>query len=179
MLIDIIFAVCMVIAILKGFQKGLVVAIFSIVAFIIGLAAALKLSTVVAGYLKDSISVSAKWLPFISFVLVFLGVILLVRMGAKMIEKTLQVAMLGWVNRLGGIIFYAVLYLLILSIFLFYAQKLQLLQPSTIQSSLTYSFVQPWGPKVINGIGNFIPFFKDMFADLEAFFTGISNKIGH
>ena len=179
MLIDFIFGILMVIACFKGYQKGLILAVFSIIAFIIGLAAALKLSTVVADRLKDSISVSAKWLPFISFVVVFFVVVLLVRWGGKLIEKTFQVAMLGWLNRIGGIIFFAALYIIIFSIFLFYAEKLQLIKPSVIQRSVTYSFVQPWGPKVIDGFGNIIPIFKDMFAHLEEFFSGISNKIAH
>lgn len=179
MLIDLIFAACMVFAIIKGYQKGLILAVFSIIAFIIGLAAALKLSAVVAGYLKDSVSVSAQWLPFISFALVFLLVVLLVRWGGKLIEKTFQVVLLGWLNRIGGIIFYAALYIIILSVFLFYAQKLHLLQPSAIDSSQTYHFVQPWGPKLLDGLGSVIPFFKDMFAQLESFFDGISNKISH
>jgi membrane protein required for colicin V production len=179
MLIDLTFAAIIVLAIFKGYQKGLVLAFFSIVAFIIGLAAALKLSTVVADYLKTSVSVSAKWLPFIAFVLVFFGVVLLVRLGAKIIEKAFQTVLLGWLNRLGGIIFYAALYLIILSIFVFYAEKLQLLQASTIQSSLTYKLIQPLGPIVMDNIGKLIPPFKDMFTDLEDFFNSISNKIQH
>ncbi len=179
MLIDFIFAVIIVIACIKGYQRGLILAVFSIIAFIIGLAAALKLSTVVADHMKDSISVSAKWLPFISFVVVFFVVILLVRWGGKLIEKTFQVVLLGWLNRIGGIVFFATLYIIIFSIFLFYAEKLQLLKPSVIDSSLTYHFVQPWGPKVIDGFGNIIPVFKDMFAQLEDFFSGLSNKIPH
>ncbi|HMC99663.1 MAG TPA: CvpA family protein, partial [Ferruginibacter sp.] len=106
MLIDIIFAILLVLAVLKGYKKGLVLAVFSIIAFIIGLAAALKLSAAVAGWLKGSISISAKWLPFISFALVFLIVVLLVHWGGKLIERSFQMAMLGWVNRLGGIVFY-------------------------------------------------------------------------
>ncbi|MFZ1856027.1 MAG: CvpA family protein, partial [Chitinophagaceae bacterium] len=51
MLIDLIFAVILVLAILKGYQRGLVIGLFSLVAVIIGLAAAMKLSTVVAGYI--------------------------------------------------------------------------------------------------------------------------------
>ena len=179
MLIDLIFAVLMVIACFKGYTRGLIIAVFSIIAFIIGLAAALKLSTVVADRMKDSVSVSAKWLPFISFVVVFFVVVLLVRWGGKLIEKSFQVIMLGWLNRIGGIIFFAALYIIIFSIFLFYAEKLQLIKPSVIQSSVTYNFVQPWGPKVIDGFGNIIPIFKDMFARLEEFFSGISNKIAH
>jgi membrane protein required for colicin V production len=179
MLIDLIFAALIILAIFKGYQKGLILAVFSIIAFIIGLAAALKLSTVVADYLKTSVSVSAKWLPFIAFALVFFLVVLLVRLGAKLIEKTFQAVLLGWLNRIGGILLYALLYLIILSIFVFYAEKLQLLQPAAIQSSITYKFIQPWGPAVMNNIGRLIPPFKDMFTQLGDFFNSISNKIQH
>lgn len=179
MLIDFTFAALLILAIIKGYQKGFIIAIFSILAFIIGLAAALKLSTAVAAYLKDSISISAKWLPFIAFALVFFAVIILVRLGAKLIERTFQAVMLGWLNRIGGILLYAALYLIILSIFIFYAEKLQLLQPEAINSSQTYHFIQPWGPKVMDNFGRLIPVFKDMFTDLGDFFNSLSNKIQH
>ena len=179
MLIDIIAAILMVIACLRGYQKGLILAIFSILAYIVGLAAALKLSAVVAGYLEGSMNISSKWLPFVSFIAVFLITVLLVRWGGKLIERSIQLVLLGWINRLGGIILFAVLYLIILSIFVFYAEKLQLLQPAMIRSSQTYAFIQPWGPKVINGLGNIIPIFKDLFVQLESFFNGISNKVLH
>lgn len=177
MLIDFVLAVLLIIAIFKGYQKGLIIGVFSVIAFVVGLAAALKLSTVVAERLQDSVTVSAKWLPFIAFALVFLVVLLLVRLGAKLVEKTFQVALLGWVNRLGGILLYTALYLIILSIFLFYAEKLQLLQASAIESSQTYPFVQPWGPKVIDNFGSIVPFFKDMFTELGSFFSSLSDKI--
>jgi membrane protein required for colicin V production len=179
MLIDLIFAVLLVIAIIKGYQKGLVIALFSIIAFIIGLAAALKLSVVAATYLKDSVNISAKWLPFVAFLIVFIAVVLLIRLGGKLIEKAFQVILLGWLNRVGGIILYAVIYTIIFSIFLFYAEKLQLVQSSVIRSSQTYAFIQPWGPEVINGFGKLIPIFKDMFTELESFFGSVSNKISH
>jgi membrane protein required for colicin V production len=179
MLIDLIFAVMIVVAIFKGYQKGLILAAFSIIAFIVGLAAALKLSAIVAAWLKDSIAVSAKWLPFIAFVLVFFAVVLLIRLGARLVEKAFQAVLLGWVNRIGGILLYALLYLIILSIFIFYAEKLQLLQPATIQSSVTYSFIEPWGPKLMDNIGTLVPIFKDMFMQLGDFFNSLSNKIPH
>jgi len=178
-MIDVIFAVIIVIACIKGYQKGLIIALFSLVAFIIGLAAALKLSAVVAGWLNGSANISAKWLPFISFAVVFFVVVLLVRWGGKLIEKTFEMVLLGWVNRLGGIIFYAALYIIIFSVFLFYADKIHLLKPETIKASQTYSFVQPWGRVVIDNFGKVIPLFKDMFTDLETFFGTVGNKIQH
>jgi len=177
MLLDLIFAVIILLAIIKGYQRGLIVGIFSLVAVIIGLAAALKLSTVVAGYIGKAVKVSDQWLPVISFAVVFLIIVVLIRLVAKMIEKTAEIAMLGWLNKLGGIILYAVIYTIIFSVLLFYATQLNLIKPETIKNSATYSYVQPWGPKVIDGIGSIIPVFKGMFAELEKFFEGVAHKI--
>lgn len=177
MLLDLIFAAIIVFAILRGYQRGLIVGLFSLVAVIIGLAAAMKLSTVVAGYIGKAVKVSDEWLPIISFAVVFLIVILLIRLGANAIEKTIEVAMLGWVNKIGGIIFFAAIYTVVFSVLLFYAEQVKLIQPETINKSVTYSFVQPWGPKAINGFGAVIPVFKDMFGELERFFDGVAKDI--
>ncbi len=177
MLLDLVFIVLMVLAILKGYRQGLVVGLFSLLAVIIGLAAAMKLSTAVASWIGRSVKVSDEWLPLISFAIVFIVVLLLIRLGAKAIERTIEMAMLGWVNKLGGMLLYAAIYTIVFSVVLFYAEQMKLLQPEMIRKSVTYSYVQPWGPKVINGLGSVIPVFKNMFADLEQFFEGVSRKI--
>lgn len=176
MLIDIIFILVLILAVFKGLSKGLILGIFSFLAVIIGLAAALKLSVVVAGYLQSSEVTAAKWLPLLSFILVFVAVILLVGLVARLIKKTLQFAMLGWLDSLCGMILYIALYTIIFSIFLFYASKLMLIQPEVIAGSRTYPYVAPWGPKVIDNLGKIIPVFKNMFADLEDFFVEIAKK---
>jgi membrane protein required for colicin V production len=176
MAIDIIFAVLMLAAIIKGWRRGLIVAVFSVIAGIVGIAAALKLSTVVSAYLKYSTSVSVQWLPFISFAIVFIGIVLLIRWGANLIEASLEVALLGWVNRLGGILLYVIVYTLAFSVFLFFAAQLKLFNEDTIARSVTYSRIQPLGPMVINTIGRLIPWFKDMFAELEGFFAHIAQR---
>ncbi|OSZ73872.1 colicin V production protein [Chitinophagaceae bacterium IBVUCB2] len=179
MILDLIFAVVIVLAILKGYQRGLIVGLFSLVAVIIGLAAAMKLSAVVAQYIGNAVKVSDEWLPVISFAVVFIIVVLLIRLGANAIERTIEVVMLGWLNRLGGIILYVVIYTIVFSVLLFYAEQINLIEPETIEKSVTYSFVQPWGPKAINGFGTIIPLFKDMFGELEHFFDGVAKQISH
>ena len=124
MIIDIAFILAMIFAIFKGLRKGLILGIFSLLAFIIGLAAALKLSVVVAGWLKDSTGSFSKWLPLISFILVFVAVALVVNLAARAIKKTMQFAMLGWMDSLGGMALYIVIYAIIFSVFLFYANNL-------------------------------------------------------
>ena len=176
MIIDIIALILLVLAIFKGFTKGLVVAVFSFFAFVVGLAAALKLSAVVANYLQESTNISARWLPFLAFLIVFLAVVLLVRIGAKAIEGALRIAMLGWLNRIGGIIFYLLLYVFIFSILLFYIQKINIISQDTARASINYEWIAPMGPKVINGLAVVLPFFKNMFTELGNFFGSISEK---
>lgn len=179
MLLDFIFAIIIVFAIYKGYQRGLIVGLFSLAAVIIGIAAAMKLSAVVAGYIGKAVKVSDQWLPVISFIIVFIFVLLLVRLGANLIEKLAESILLGWANKLGGILLYAVIYTIIFSVLLFYAGQLNLLKPEMINKSVTYSFIQPWGPKVIDGFGSIVPIFKDLFGELESFFGGIAKEISH
>jgi membrane protein required for colicin V production len=94
-----------------------------------------------------------------------------------MLQKTVETIMLGAVNRIGGIILYAAIYITVFSILLFYAQQMKVFRQETIEASLTWPFIQPWGPKAINALGAVIPFFRDMFNQLEQFFTGVSQKI--
>lgn len=177
MLIDILYALLLFFAVWNGWRRGLIVGVFSLVAIIIGLAAAMKLSIVVANYLGKSLTVSATWLPFISFILVFVLIVLLIRLAAKAIEKAVETVLMGWVNKLGGILLYAAVYTLIFSVLLFYLVQIQWFQPQTIKESATYPFVQPWGPKVIDGFGSLIPLFKDMFEKLQEFFGTLADKI--
>jgi membrane protein required for colicin V production len=177
MIIDVIFAILMVLAVIQGYRRGLIVAVFSFIAIIVGLAAAIKLSTAVANHLGHAVKVSDKWLPILSFVLVFLIVIILIRLGAKLVQRVTETVMLGWINRLAGVLLYAALYTTVFSILLFYATQVKLIKPETTEASVTYSFIQPWGPKAIDSLGVIIPFFKNMFSELEQFFSGVSEKI--
>lgn len=177
MIIDIIFILLVVFAIFKGIKRGLILALFSLIGLIVGLAAAMKLSVVVAGYIGKAVSISEKWLPVIAFVVVFIIVVLLIRWCALLLQKSIEFAMLGWLNKLGGILLYAALYILIFSVLIFYADKLGMLKPETKTVSVTYSYIQPMGPKVMEGLGKIIPIFRDMFNDLENFFDNVSNQV--
>lgn len=172
MLIDIIAFALLLLALFKGLRKGLIVALASFLGYFIGLAAALKLSVVMAEYIGSNVTVSQRWLPFIAFLLVFLIVVLLVRLGAKFLQGIIQTMLLGWANRLGGVVFYVLIYFFIYSILLFYATQLNLIKPATIQSSATYNWIEPYAPKLISWLGAVLPFFKNIFGELLRFFDG-------
>jgi membrane protein required for colicin V production len=178
MFIDIIFLLLMLLACIKGVSKGFIVALFSVAAFVVGIAAALKLSAVVATRLEGTFNSSGKWLPVLSFLLVFLAVVVLVKLGAKLVQKSVEFIMLGWLNRLAGVLLYALLYSMLFSVFLFYLIQLHLISTEAVAASKSYPFLQPLGPKLINVMGGILPWFKDVFGQLQHFFEqlpGASN----
>lgn len=178
MFIDIIAFILLVWAAFKGLRNGLIVGLFSFFAFIIGLAAALKLSAVAAEYIGTNTNIGKRWLPFIAFAGVFLIVVFLVRLGAKAIEGVIRMAMLGWLNKLGGILLYILLHFFIFSILLFYVDQLHLIKKETLEASVLFPYIQPLAPNIIDALGYLLPFFKNMFVELEGFFDGISRKGG-
>ena len=177
MLIDIIVVKLLILAAYKGFRNGLILALFSFLAFIIGLAAAIKLSAVAAGYIGSAVNISQRWLPVLAFAVVFIIVVLLVKLGAKLVEGAVSMMMMGWLNRMGGMLFFALLYIFIFSLILFYADGVGLIKPETAEASSSYSFIRPLGPQVLKGLAAIVPLFKGMFTELEAFFEGVGGQV--
>lgn len=170
MWIDIVFLVLLIAGMIKGAVRGIVMALFSFAGWFIGLAAALKLSAVVAVYMQEHTGISPRWLPLLSFVLVFAIVVLVVQWTGKAIENIFNFTLLGWVNRLGGGLLYAGMYILLGSIVLFYAEKMQLIRPETLSASHAHSLTAGLAPAIMEGLGALIPAFKNTFRDLQDFF---------
>ncbi|HEY4110438.1 CvpA family protein [Puia sp.] len=118
-----------------------------------------------------------RWLPVLAFLLVFLAVVVGLHAIAKLVEKAVDLAMMGWLNKLLGVLLYAFLYITTLSVLLFYAVEINWVSTHTLSASVTYPFIRPWGRVTIDEFGKFVPWFEGMFAQLEDFFGQIGNKL--
>lgn len=176
MWLDIVFAVILIIAVIKGFSQGIIMALFSFIGWFIGLAAALKLSASFAAYLQDHTSINSKWLPLLSFIIVFAIAVLIVNLAGKAVEKMFTMSLLGWVNKLGGVLLYVGMYTLAFSVLLFFAEKMHLFSAETAASSKTYNIIGGLGPSVVDGVGSILPFIKNSFHELEKYFESLGEK---
>ena len=163
-------------AIFKGMSKGFIQSLFSLVAFFIGLAAAIKLSAVVAHYLSTHFNMQGKWLPFFSFVLIFAFFIILFYYLGKLFEKTTELMMLGWLNKFAGICLYMLLYGIFLSTILFYSVQMKLFTEQYTKDSFSYPYIAPLAPALLHYLGMIIPFFKDVFLQLENYFSNVAER---
>lgn len=167
----------MAFAVFKGFTKGFIIGFFSFVAYFIGLAAALKLSVVVTKYFNADAPGSSRWIPVVSFLIVFIAVVLLVNLGARLLRTFAKITMMGLVDRMAGILLFVGIYIFIFSIILFFAVKTSVINAETVQSSFIYRFIEPIGPKMIDGLSKVIPVFKNIFNDLQVFFEKVGQKL--
>ena len=174
MIIDVIFLLLLAIAVLKGISKGFIIAVFSFFAIIIGVVAAMKLSYLVAEKLEHSLNTGKQWVPFISFLLVLISVVILVRLVAGIIQRSIKMVSLGFLDKAAGICLFVLLYISVYSVILFYLTKMEIINTSTISASRTYNFIEPFGPKIVDIISAVIPVFKNLFQQLSDFFSNVA-----
>ncbi len=103
-IIDIIILVCFVPAIVQGISKGFISQAVSLAAIIIGVWLAFHFSEAVGNFLSGYIEVSGAWLRAISFAVILLAAVLVLNLIGKALAKIVKFAMLGWLDKLLGIV---------------------------------------------------------------------------
>ena len=161
---------------LRGYFRGFIVAAFSVIAILLGILCALKLSQAFSSWLLERGYTTLGWAPIISYVVLFIGVVILVRIIAKLLEKAVEGLMLGIVNKILGGVLYAFLGVILWSSFLWIGSQMHLITPEMIAGSKTYSFVSKIAPWFFEMSGKLLPFVKDTFANLQHFFDTINLK---
>ncbi len=105
-IIDIIILLCFIPAIINGLRKGLIAQVVSIISIILGVWMSFKFSSVVSGWIAGWFGgVSAEVLNITAFVVILIAVIFGLFALGKIVEASIKIIMLGWLNRLMGLVF--------------------------------------------------------------------------
>lgn len=140
--IDLFILVLLVLAVFRGFTHGFIMQLTQLVALVIGIFAALKLSGFTARQLENRISINTEYLYLLSlgitFILVFIGIYF----AGKLIEKLAETAQLSFANRMLGILFSLCKTILLLGVFLAFVDRIDrhthLLPENTREQSIFY-----------------------------------------
>lgn len=100
--IDILLTALLVFGLIKGLRNGLFVELASLIAFFIGIYAAIKFSYLVKSMLENFVSWSPKTVQVSAFVLTLLIVVVAIHLLAKVVTGIADFAFLGWLNTVGG-----------------------------------------------------------------------------
>lgn len=103
--LDIILLICFIPALVQGFQKGFISQVISIISLIAGVWISVRSAAAVSAWLGQYIQGSEQVLKIVAFALIFIGVIAVLAAVGRLLEGTLNLIMLGWLNRLLGVAF--------------------------------------------------------------------------
>ncbi len=155
---DIIIIIPLLWGAFKGFKKGLVIELASIIALLLGIWGGIKFSSVSAKYLGEMFNISEKLMPLISFALTFILIVIAVFALAKLLERFIKMTSLSFVNKLVGAVFGTLKFGLIISIILNLTnninEEITVLEPEMKSTSLLYQPISKIALIVFPGIRN-------------------------
>lgn len=158
-IIDIIILLCSVPAIFRGLSKGFIAQVAALVALVLGAWMAFHFSNVVVEWLKPAMDVSPAVLQAIAFTIILLGVFFALTLAGKMLEGIVKIVMLGWLNKLLGVVFALLKVVLAIGLFILLFDSvttaLEIDCSKTISESIFYTPIK-------NFADVFFPYMKEL-----------------
>lgn len=152
-------------AAISGLRKGFILELAMLLGLIVGVWAGLHFSKLAAALLKETFHLQGAYLPILSFVVVFIIVLIGVYFFGKILEKSAEVMLMGWINKLLGLVFGILKQALILSFILMilnnFASSGDIISKEQQQKSYFYNTVKGIAPLIIRvNLSSYILKFK-------------------
>ena len=115
---DIVISIFLLWSAYRGISKGLLIMAASLAALVLGVWGAIRFSGLTADFLVQQFEWTTRYLSLIAFAVTFIGIVILVHLLARAMDKLVKAVALGFVNRLAGMLFGILKTALIISIVL-------------------------------------------------------------
>lgn len=140
--IDVLISVLLIWALIKGFRKGFIIELSSLLALVLGIFGAIKFADFTAAYLSENVNLPEDYTPLIAFALTFIIIVIGVHFLARLIQGFVKMIALNFFNRIAGAIFSACKTLLLLCFVLFFIESIdqntQIIPRKVKQNSFFY-----------------------------------------
>ena len=104
-ILDIILLICFIPALVQGIRKGFIAQAISIISIIVGIWASARFADVVAGWVAQYLTASEQVMKVVAFALILIVVFFVLGLIGKMLEGIFNFVLLGWLNKLLGVVF--------------------------------------------------------------------------
>jgi membrane protein required for colicin V production len=164
--VDIILAIFFLIGAISGYRRGFLMALFSLLAIILGIIGAFKLMGMAMIALSEYYGIDNKVLPYVSFALVFVVITIVVSLIGKVLSTTLEKTVLGSVDNWMGAVLGILKAMFMISVFFWILEAIEMSFPSGwTEGSRLYSITSELAPSITSLIGQIFPFFSDTFGN--------------
>lgn len=158
--LDIILLVCFLPGIIRGLSKGFLEQALALGGVVLSVWAAFHFSGLVCTWIKPYVEMSDRALNVIAFVIILVAISLLVLLVAKLLTKVAELAMLGWLNKLLGLVFALAVNALVIGVFIILFDtvnvKFGLVKTEVLDASVVYTTLRDLSYLVF-------PYLKELF----------------
>ena len=152
--LDIIIAIVLLVFGMKGFRKGLIIEVVTLLAFGMGIYGAMHFSDFTASHMQEVMNINPKYLNTIAFVLTFILLVIVVNIIGRAVRKTVHSLNMGFFDRLGGFLFGVATGVLLCSTLVLVINNLQfvgLIKEEAKKESCLYPYVEKTVPYLYQG----------------------------
>ena len=158
--IDIVIVCCFLPVLYFGIKNGLIKQVVAFAVIYFGIMLSLKFATPAADWVIQHVKIPEFWAKAISFILIFFAVALLLNLLGKMLEKIIKISLLGWLNKLLGIVVTFCIFALVLSVVVYFVDSannlLDFIPKEKLEESRFY-------PALLDLSNEVFPHFKELF----------------
>lgn len=144
-----------------GFQRGVLVEIIAVIAFVVSLILGFKLLNEAIGFLSPYLNegIARRFLPYIGFSGVFITVIFIINRFGWLLRKSIRYTILGGFDSMAGAAVGLFTYAFGISIFFWLLTTFRVNFPAEHlrKESLVYPVLRPLAPKVMEKVSAAIP----------------------
>ncbi|MEQ1584747.1 MAG: CvpA family protein [Cyclobacteriaceae bacterium] len=161
---DIVIAIILAAGAFLGYKRGFLMELFFLLAIVLGVFAGFKLMGLGVEYLTHKFNADTEVLPYISFLVIFVIVVLVVVFIGGRIKNSMDKSFLGRMDAIAGALLGLVKYAFSISIILWLVDSFKISLPSDwVNDSKLYPLVAQVAPTLASFFGDFLPFFKETF----------------
>ena len=168
--LDIIIAVVLFVFGIKGYRKGLIIEVVTLLAFGVGIYGAMHFSDFTAEHLQEVMEINPKYLNTVAFVLTFILLVIVVNMIGRAVTHLVKAMNLNFFNKLCGFVFGVAKGVLLCSILVLVLNNFQLIgivKPEVREQSKLYPYIEETVPYVYQGFDLVKDYAKDVLPEKE------------
>ncbi|WP_026461833.1 CvpA family protein [Adhaeribacter aquaticus] len=155
----------------QGFRKGFMLEVLSVIALFLRFILGLKFLTTAIPVVQSYIGNAFGLLPFLSFLLVFVLIIMGVRLVGVILKKVLDFTPFGMVDNLLGGLLGGLKWCLAISLLLYVGSLAGIaISEKSVQESIIYPFVIKATPVALDVLSWMLPFIKVILTTLKGLF---------
>ena len=152
--LDITIAIILFLFGYRGWRKGLIISLVTLLAFGLGIYGAMHFSDFTAEHLQEVMEINPKYLNTIAFVLTFILLVIIVNILGRIVTNAVRAMNLTFFNKLGGFLFGAAKGVLLCSTFVLVINNLQmsgLVKEDIKKDSVLYPYIAGTVPYLYKG----------------------------